>query len=162
MCPVNIQEFEPYYTTCLISIGLIIIQIIIFRMQETIGPRFFIPDIFLPPKYDYFRSIDILKKKDDPNESKTETEDSKQEDTLDDEEEDPGLDCPICLTKICEKPEINFDESIRDKAYVKLLKKRKREFMKAPCGHSFHIPCLVNWMSLKMECPSCRADLPGM
>lgn len=63
MCPENVQEFEPYYTSCIISLGLIILQIGVFRFQESIDPRFFIPDLFLPPKYDYFRSINIIKKK---------------------------------------------------------------------------------------------------
>jgi len=32
--------------------------------------------------------------------------------------------------------------------------------MKTPCGHKFHIPCLLTWMEVKMECPTCRAALP--
>lgn len=29
-----------------------------------------------------------------------------------------------------------------------------------PCGHAFHGPCLLRWMDIKQECPTCRAPLP--
>lgn len=31
-----------------------------------------------------------------------------------------------------------------------------------PCDHRFHKPCLERWMDIKMECPTCRAELPPM
>lgn len=159
MCPENVQEFEPYYTTCLISIGMIVIQIIILKMQESISPRFFIPAIFLPPKYDYFRSIDLLKK----NKKKLEADDDgdgENKEEEEEEEEEVHKECPICLVNLTDKADIDFDDSIKDRNYVQLLMKKEKEFMKAPCGHCFHIPCLTNWMIIKMECPSCRAELP--
>lgn len=36
----------------------------------------------------------------------------------------------------------------------------KARLMYSPCGHVFHETCLRNWMSIKMECPSCRGKLP--
>lgn len=33
-------------------------------------------------------------------------------------------------------------------------------YMRTPCGHKFHKPCLKNWMEYKLECPSCRAQIP--
>lgn len=38
----------------------------------------------------------------------------------------------------------------------------KHRLMHAPCRHVFHENCLRNWMSIKMECPSCRGKLPRM
>jgi len=32
------------------------------------------------------------------------------------------------------------------------MKKIKDKIMVTPCNHKFHIPCLVEWMSIKMEC----------
>eukprot|EP00929_Paragymnodinium_shiwhaense_P083978 TRINITY_DN44889_c0_g2_i1.p1 TRINITY_DN44889_c0_g2~~TRINITY_DN44889_c0_g2_i1.p1 ORF type:complete len:581 (+),score=107.71 TRINITY_DN44889_c0_g2_i1:109-1851(+) len=29
-----------------------------------------------------------------------------------------------------------------------------------PCNHRFHRGCLERWLDVKMECPTCRADLP--
>lgn len=34
--------------------------------------------------------------------------------------------------------------------------KRAKEFMKTPCGHRYHPPCLKKWMEVKHECPFCR------
>lgn len=31
-----------------------------------------------------------------------------------------------------------------------------------PCDHRFHRPCLERWMDVKMECPTCRAELPPL
>mmetsp|Transcript_14532 Transcript_14532/g.14630 ORF Transcript_14532/g.14630 Transcript_14532/m.14630 type:complete len:200 (+) Transcript_14532:722-1321(+) len=36
----------------------------------------------------------------------------------------------------------------------------KTRTMYAPCGHRFHEECLINWMNIKMECPTCRNALP--
>ncbi|CAM9740701.1 unnamed protein product [Phaeothamnion confervicola] len=34
------------------------------------------------------------------------------------------------------------------------------DYMITPCDHVFHEACLVRWMQIKMECPTCRATLP--
>ena len=33
--------------------------------------------------------------------------------------------------------------------------------MVAPCDHAFHTECLLQWMEIKMECPTCRRALPA-
>ena len=58
--------------------------------------------------------------------------------------------CIICMTPLNlsgqENPEIvNFSRT-----------------MHTPCRHKFHEDCLNNWMSVKMECPTCRSALPLM
>ncbi|TDH74416.1 hypothetical protein CCR75_001489 [Bremia lactucae] len=35
-----------------------------------------------------------------------------------------------------------------------------RDYMIAPCDHIFHRDCLLGWMQVKMECPTCRHVLP--
>ena len=54
----------------------------------------------------------------------------------------PTLDCCICYDAI----------DIRD----------RQAYMLAPCDHLFHRSCLVQWMEVKMECPICRSELPGL
>jgi transmembrane E3 ubiquitin-protein ligase len=36
----------------------------------------------------------------------------------------------------------------------------RRQYMLAPCDHLFHRDCLLRWMDQKMECPTCRCQLP--
>lgn len=33
--------------------------------------------------------------------------------------------------------------------------------MVTPCGHFFHPHCLLRWMEVKMDCPTCRRPLPA-
>ena len=40
-------------------------------------------------------------------------------------------------------------------------KKKLKHCMKTPCQHFYHATCLKSWMNQKMECPTCRAVLPG-
>lgn len=56
--------------------------------------------------------------------------------------ERPSIDCVICHNPI----------DIAD----------KRQYMIAPCDHIFHKSCLEQWMDVKMECPICRTNLPGL
>ena len=67
---------------------------------------------------------------------------------IDEEKGIEASECIICMTALNllghENPEvINFSRA-----------------MHAPCRHIFHEDCLSNWMSLKMECPTCRSSLP--
>ena len=51
--------------------------------------------------------------------------------------------------------------ALQNNPYLKRIGKIKKDFfMKTPCNHSFHNKCLINWMSIKMECPTCRKNLP--
>eukprot|EP00397_Hematodinium_sp_SG-2012_P011948 GEMP01012100.1.p1 GENE.GEMP01012100.1~~GEMP01012100.1.p1 ORF type:complete len:437 (+),score=76.31 GEMP01012100.1:395-1705(+) len=36
------------------------------------------------------------------------------------------------------------------------------EISVTPCDHLFHRQCLEQWLEIKMECPTCRADLPPL
>ena len=102
--------------------------------------RFFVPEIFLPQKFNYFICLpeDIEK--------------------LDKEYID---DCVICMNSLyCES--INLMENLKtnkNPLFIK-LKNVKHKIMKTPCSHKFHIACLIEWMNIKMECPTCRKNLP--
>ena len=38
----------------------------------------------------------------------------------------------------------------------------ERGYLITPCDHVFHDRCLQQWMDVKLECPSCRAQLPAL
>ena len=41
-------------------------------------------------------------------------------------------------------------------------KTKKIKIMQTPCSHKYHIECLKAWMNHKLECPTCRAQLPSL
>lgn len=54
-----------------------------------------------------------------------------------------GVDCVICMAPV------EVDGSVHAR-------------MVTPCNHFFHNECLVRWMDVKMECPTCRGALPAL
>lgn len=40
------------------------------------------------------------------------------------------------------------------------VNKTDRLVMTTPCNHSFHSDCLTHWMGIKLQCPTCRTELP--
>ncbi len=108
-------------------------------MQSYFGTRFFVPSILLPEKYNYFikmpENIDI--------EAHIDTEFNE--------------DCIICMNPLHMEPSIDMNLRKNDTPFYRRLRSKKREIMKAPCNHNFHVSCLIEWMSIKMECPTCRS-----
>lgn len=94
--------------------------------------------------WDYFRTLEQVK--DEKGVSLTE------------------VDCTICLgnmdaTQSCNDftAEIESDEL---KDYMRDV--QAGPVMICPCKHIYHTGCLLSWMVVKMECPSCRAKLPPL
>jgi hypothetical protein len=58
-------------------------------------------------------------------------------------EEAGNLDCVICMAPVDSAP-------------------LSCQRMVTPCDHVFHTSCLERWMDIKMECPTCRRQLPPM
>jgi hypothetical protein len=46
--------------------------------------------------------------------------------------------------------------------YERFKRYNNSHYMKTPCGHEFHIPCLLGWMRMQMKCPTCRGALPKL
>ena len=53
-----------------------------------------------------------------------------------------GIECVICTEPIA------ADTLHADRALT-------------PCGHIYHRECLKDWLDIKLECPSCRAQCPS-
>ena len=56
------------------------------------------------------------------------------------------------------QPLLNSDDTVI--VDVKDEKVVTRKIMITPCGHKYHIPCLKKWIEIKMECPTCRKQIP--
>lgn len=113
-------------------------------IQETINPQRFFYNNKSSQDYNYFLTYDDLK-----NEGESDMN---------------GLECIICLSKIEKdfesadwKPVVE-NEELQD--YI--LENLQKPLMKCPCKHVYHSGCLLEWMNVKMECPTCRKKLPPL
>ncbi|CAG9322178.1 unnamed protein product [Blepharisma stoltei] len=61
-----------------------------------------------------------------------------------------NTDCIICMTPL----------NLQGKEMHDVVDFTKT--MHTPCNHMFHQDCLTNWMTIKMECPTCRGTLPPL
>lgn len=101
-------------------------------VQYKFGPHCFVPRRFLPDKHDYFRAL-----------SREELEELVGDAGGDEETGHSGqMECVICMGTV----------DIR----------RPLSRMVTPCSHFFHPQCLQRWMDVKMECPTCRQNLPPL
>eukprot|EP01016_Furgasonia_blochmanni_P007706 TRINITY_DN1308_c0_g1_i4.p1 TRINITY_DN1308_c0_g1~~TRINITY_DN1308_c0_g1_i4.p1 ORF type:complete len:347 (+),score=37.33 TRINITY_DN1308_c0_g1_i4:66-1106(+) len=147
-CPENIMRKTPQPDMLFWIIGFMAAQITIVYLQHLFGPRCIVPPCLLPHQHNYFVKVEFTV---DPN--------------------NPCLtdDCIICLhplykdpPKPVEKGLVTVEETLKPDFDPKdaLVKKVKNKVMKTPCNHMYHVHCLTSWMSIKHECPSCRAILP--
>jgi len=126
------------------------VQAMVLLSQRAWGPRWFISDGILPPRYDYHRRCSSSSS----SSSTTTTTTSPKVGGVrkvgmmttmmvccDIETGDlGGTECVICMNLV--------DPSKRD------------ERMVTPCDHIFHKGCLEKWLAIKLVCPTCRSGLP--
>ena len=101
--------------------------------------------MILPKKFDYFLPI---------NEEPHDLENQGINDENDDK-------CPICMLNLSVEMtpiEKNKTPMLRMTNY----KEKIKQIMNTPCGHKFHVNCLLEWMKMKMICPTCRSVLPEL
>ncbi|KRX08224.1 hypothetical protein PPERSA_07704 [Pseudocohnilembus persalinus] len=142
-CPYNIFHLEPSFFVTFSILVLIFLQVLVLYAQQYLGPRFFIPDILQPNKFNYFMKIPQM---------------NDIEQGIDQEFAE---DCTICFTPLYQQPGIDMNsDNSQNNQFYRRLRRKKNQIMRTPCNHKFHIICLSNWMNIKMECPSCRSKLP--
>jgi hypothetical protein len=127
--------------------AMIGVFILYSMMQGVCGPRFFLLGIFFPAPHKYMIAVKKLKK---------------DREGLEEEE----LVCPICYGELDEDPEATVRNTATDPnnpggdAARALVAKPIKKCMVTPCKHYYHPSCLKQWMDQKMECPTCRQELP--
>jgi len=136
-CPENILQFRPSAAFCCAIILVIAAQIAIVYHQSTLGSKFFIPSRFLPLQYNYLENL--------PEDIETGIEFD---------------DCAVCMNPLHQTPDLSTSTNSHIRMILNRLKPMQRQIMKTPCNHKFHVGCLVQWMEIKMECPTCRSALP--
>lgn len=154
-CPHNIFNIEFYYLLPTLGLGLLVLTISILYCQEAMGATFIIPKIFKPKQYDYLIDIKTYRKLKDAESSQTDESFFKDDS------------CPICLENLFDKDCATRQKESGDKLKVKIHRRKLKSIkpnylMKAPCNHTFHPYCLLQWIEIKMECPCCRTVLPSI
>lgn len=151
--------------------GWVWIQICALISQEILGPRFFVPNGWAPPAYDYHP---ILREEDEEAGSimpigftQATADPTSPTATKPGESKEKGkkiFDCAICTEDI-EVPVVpsagNGDgESVTSIAASTIFS--RRAYMVTPCRHIFHSQCLEGWMRYRLQCPICRENLPPL
>ncbi|CAD8134818.1 unnamed protein product [Paramecium octaurelia] len=67
--------------------------------------------------------------------------------------QDEHEECAICLTSLMEDP---FTAEVPTEKLI------LKQAMQTPCNHWFHPSCLRSWIDIKMQCPTCRSELPPL
>jgi hypothetical protein len=145
LCPHNFISVETNPTFCMWLGAWLTGQAIVLVMQHLYGPRWFIPKLFEPKKYNYYRSI--------PQEILNEGE----------------YNCVICMHPIAiegrdtaiEMEDENSDSKTRSNSLERVaihIEEGERAVV-TRCSHIFHKACLQRWMAYSTFCPTCRAPL---
>lgn len=141
-------------------LGFVAILMLALRYQSIHGGRSILPSFFKPSRYDYFVKFNpetVVLSTTIQNQT-TELEEHKKEPSG--AQQDHA--CPICLENLFSETSEQLLDGLKASPFFRTLANRRQEYMKAPCGHRFHAVCLINWMYFKLECPSCRQQLPPL
>lgn len=133
-CPNNFLHVQPQPSTAIALVGWMSLQALMLLSQYKLGPRWFIPSILLPEKYDYYRAIVVEDDSDDDIEMQSKGEDGPLMASVESRRE-----CCICMEPV-------------------LVNSRDR--MVTPCNHFFHSHCLERWLEVRLECALCRRVVP--
>ncbi|QKX64153.1 uncharacterized protein TRUGW13939_11326 [Talaromyces rugulosus] len=177
--PGNVLFIRPDTTTALAMIAWVWLQTWILGSQDILGPRFFVPNGWAPPAYDYHPIIrdtsatgtgedvesgttlpigSLRAEERDASSSATQQQDK---DRLRPKDKKKKIfDCAICMQDIevtvISSPSV-AGSSVTDGASSIL---GRRAYMVTPCRHIFHSTCLESWMKLRLQCPICRESIP--
>ncbi|KAI8142937.1 hypothetical protein BJV82DRAFT_515843 [Fennellomyces sp. T-0311] len=114
-CPDNLVANEPSPWIWAL-VGYVAFQVFILFLQDILGPRFFVPEKYLPQTYNYHP---LLPAEDEENASEG-TQDK------------PRRDCAICMLPV--------DTSSSGPPGLHVL--GRAQYMMTPCQHLFHTDCL--------------------
>ena len=142
---------RPSYLKVFLCISIVFVEAIIVSLQKLLGPKFFIPERYREPTFDYYKSAEEI-----PENKK-------------------NGECVICLENLDNLDVNNRDEDDEvfktNGNYIEKLafmiqkwnkKKNNKPYMKTPCAHIFHTKCLETWLEIKNECPYCRQKIPPL
>lgn len=179
--PQNVLFFDNDTNMAYIFIAWVWLQVWALASQEILGPRFFVPNGWAPPAYDYHP---IMREEGDEESgstmpsgfnqataaSPTQSISLSSQSRTGNSTASPNtkvFDCAICAETLS-VPIIPKDGSSEGQgqgsasATLPTALFARRAYMVTPCNHVFHSGCLENWMRYRLQCPICRDDLPPL
>ena len=179
--PQNVLFFDNDTNMAYIFIAWVWLQVWALASQEILGPRFFVPNGWAPPAYDYHP---IMREEGDEESgstmpsgfnhatasSPTQSNSLSSQPRTGNSTASPNtkvFDCAICAETLSVPiiPKAGSSEGqIPGSASATLPTAlfARRAYMVTPCNHVFHSGCLENWMRYRLQCPICRDDLPPL
>lgn len=127
------------YFVILTSIIILFSSLFIYLLQKEMGPRLFFYKLFgRSNHFDYFATGSHF---------------SHGEEI-----------CSICFSDFNSEVAVDWNVQLPElsHSFRDFIQNKKHPLMVTPCNHFFHAPCLLTFMSYKMSCPICRADLPEL
>lgn len=167
----NVLFVEDDTNAAYVLLGWVWIQLWALVSQEILGPRFFVPNGYAPPAYDYHP---ILREDDEESGStmpigftQATADPSSPTTPRPGESKEKGKmvwDCAICTENI-EVPVLPAAGSANGESSAAVTATTifsRRAYMVTPCRHIFHSQCLEGWMRYRLQCPICRENLPPL
>jgi hypothetical protein len=162
----NIFFAKSDWKTWTVFVGWVWLQTWVLVAQYAIGPRYGLPQHWMPDAWDYHPllredaeadglPIGLIKTSDSPTSASAE-EVSRQEIVGN---QTMTVDCAICMQTL-EVPVIPSGGSVDGGGVTGAL--ARRLYMVTPCRHIFHTACLEGWMRLRLQCPIDRETLPPL
>lgn len=160
LCPQNMFQTQPRIIFSLSLVAYVALQVVILLKQSS-NPRFFIPAQFLPQRYNYQRTItpQLLSRIQQESENDTNVH---------------NTNCVICLSPVNihsyytgSLTQLENRTNMGDSYDSDELSRAESGTMQqiyaiTPCNHIFHLACLQQWSDYKMECPTCRQEIPPL
>ncbi|MCJ1275042.1 hypothetical protein MMC21_002842 [Puttea exsequens] len=169
--PDNILFVDNDTNTAFVLLGWVWLQICVLISQEVVGPRFFVPQGWAPPAYDYHP---IIREEDEESGATmpigfTQATADPSSPTTPRPGESKGKgrkmwDCAICTENIevAVLPAIRSGSVENSTSVAATTLFSRRMYMVTPCRHIFHSQCLEGWMRYRLQCPICRENLPPL
>lgn len=187
--PGNVLFIQTDVTAAFILVGWVWIQGCALASQDILGPRFFVPNGWAPPAYDYHPILrdtsatsgsgedvesgntlpvgSLLSEEREPSSSGDLGERDKQKES---KNKRKIFDCAICMQDIVVPVVVptpgNGGGPGGSAAGGSSVTEgasnlfSRRAYMVTPCRHIFHSGCLENWMRFRLQCPICRETVP--
>jgi transmembrane E3 ubiquitin-protein ligase len=170
----NVLFAEPRPITMLVLAGWVWVQIWVLATQEVLGPRFGLPNGWLPEAWDYHpilreddtegggMPIGLVQAPGSPRLERVRTGEEKRKKV---DGHTWSVDCAICM-QVLEVPVLPSGEDgsggVAGGAGGMAGILARRLYMVTPCRHAFHSACLEGWMKFRLQCPICRENLPPL